>query len=202
MSAFDSLSMARGLDRVVTPRQPRGPFYPLELPLDDDNDLISVRGQAGTAKGEITNIIGMLMDEHGRPVPNMRIEIWQVNAFGRYHHPRDQQNKPFDANFQGHGHTVSGDDGGYRFRTIKPVAYPGRAPHIHFSISGANVEPLTTQMYVAGAPENERDFLLNRIRDRQLRQQLIVDLTPYVVDQRAELIGRFDIVLAADGRFG
>jgi protocatechuate 3,4-dioxygenase beta subunit len=180
---------------LPTPPQMRGPFYPMELPLDQDNDLASVRGQPGIAHGEITHIVGRVLDEKGRPVKSARVEIWQVNGYGRYHHKRDRQDKPWDPNFQGWGHFTTGEDGAYRFRTVKPVSYPGRAPHIHFAILTREFPPLTTQMYVAGAPENEWDQLLNSIRAPKAREALIVDLKR---GSGEEQIGRFDIVLGMD----
>lgn len=183
----------------LTPSQSRGPFYPVELPLDDDNDLVQVAGQSGTARGTIANVVGRVLDERGRPIKQARIEIWQCNANGRYHHPRDRRNAPLDPNFQGYGQFITGDDGAYRFRTIKPVPYPGRAPHIHFAISGPGFEPLVTQMYVAGAPENARDFLFNSIADPAARERLLVAFSE--PQAGAELQGQFDIMLAADGRF-
>lgn len=184
-----------------TPRQSRGPFYPTQLPLDRDNDLVTVAGRPGIAKGEIANVVGGILDERGRPVSNARVEIWQCDVNGRYRHPWDRREVPLDPNFQGYGHFITGPDGTYRFRTIKPVPYPGRAPHIHFAISGPDFEPLITQLYVAGAPENERDGLLNGLPDPAARQRLIV---PFKREpgQSTELVARFDVVLAADGRFG
>jgi protocatechuate 3,4-dioxygenase beta subunit len=189
--------IARAAESLIpTPEQMKGPFYPEELPLDKDNDLATVEDRPGIAHGEITHVTGRLIDENGRPVRGARIEIWQVNGYGRYHHKRDRQNKPWDPNFQGWGHFVTGEDGAYRFRTVKPIAYPGRAPHIHFTIESREFEPLTTQMYIAGAPENEWDQLLNSIRSRRAREALIVELKPNTAN---ELVGRFDIVLGADG---
>lgn len=179
---------------LATPRQSRGPFYPLTLPLERDNDLVTVRGGTGLAQGEITHVVGRVLDTEGRPLAGARIEIWQCNAFGRYHHEHDRQSAPIDPNFQGYGEFVTGPDGAYRFRTIKPVAYPGRAPHIHFAVTGAGFAPLVTQMYVAGAPENERDFLLNAIGDRAARESLIVSLDTRTADN--ERLGRFDLVVA------
>jgi protocatechuate 3,4-dioxygenase beta subunit len=183
-----------------TAPQTRGPFYPVELPLDRDNDLVTVAGGSGVARGELANVVGRVLDESGRPVRQARVEIWQCDANGRYRHPGDRGDVPLDPNFQGYGQTVAAEDGAYRFRTIKPVAYSGRAPHIHFAISGPGFEPLVTQLYVAGAPENARDFVLNGVRDPRARQQLVV---PF---ERAagspELLARWDIVLAGDGRLG
>jgi protocatechuate 3,4-dioxygenase beta subunit len=196
-----SISIASTVQALtITPRQSRGPFYPTELPLDKDNDLVTVAGRNGVAKGEIANVVGRVLDERGRPVDNARIEIWQCDAHGRYHHPWDRRDVPLDENFQGYGQFITDSAGAYRFRTIKPVAYPGRAPHIHFAISGPGFEPLVTQMYVAGAPENARDFLLNSVSDPTTRQQLLVPFAD--TNPQGELIGHFDIVLAADGRFG
>jgi protocatechuate 3,4-dioxygenase beta subunit len=186
---------------LPTPPQSRGPFYPLELPLERDNDLVSVAGRNGLARGEIVNLGGRILDERGRPIRNARVEIWQCDANGRYHHPWDQDGAPPDDHFQGYGQFLTGADGGYRFRTIKPVPYPGRAPHIHFAISGPDFEPLVTQMYVAGAPENAWDGLFNRISDPQARARLLVSFVP-APTPGSEPVGQFDIVLAADGRFG
>ncbi|HSF49061.1 MAG TPA: protocatechuate 3,4-dioxygenase [Burkholderiales bacterium] len=189
--------LARAAESLVrTPEQMRGPFYPMELPLDRDNDLATVEGVPGIAHGEITHVVGRVLDEKGRPVKSARVEIWQVNGYGRYHHKWDRQNKPWDPHFQGWGQFTTGEDGAYRFRTVKPLPYPGRAPHIHFAIQSREFAPLTTQMYLAGAPENRSDQLLNSIRNREAREALIVDLKRASGD---ELIGRFDIVLGTEG---
>ncbi len=187
--------------RFATPPQTRGPFYPLQFPLDSDNDLVSVQGRTGIARGQIVNVVGRVLDARGRPVRGARIEIWQCDAYGRYAHPGDRRDTLKDPNFQGYGQFVTDGDGAYRFRTIKPVPYPSRAPHIHFSIRGPHFEPLITQMYVEGAPENERDWILNRIEDPHARQSLIVSFLPSGVAANDELVGNFDIILAMDGRF-
>jgi protocatechuate 3,4-dioxygenase beta subunit len=186
-------------DLLPTPAQMRGPFYPLTVPLDQDNDLVSVSGRPGIAYGMITNIAGQVLDEKARPQAGVRVEIWQVNGYGRYHHAGDDSDKPIDPNFQGYGTALTGADGAFHFRTVKPVAYPGRAPHIHFALTRKDFGTFTTQMYVAGAPENERDFLLSGIRDRRARANLIVALAPSSATA-GELAGEFNIVLADDGR--
>jgi protocatechuate 3,4-dioxygenase, beta subunit len=187
-------SYVAAADALPTPRQAEGPFYPLTLPLDKDNDLVTVAGRQGIAQGIVTNVIGRVLDVEGRPRAGVLIEIWQCNAFGRYHHEGDDRaDVPLDPNFQGYGQFVTGADGAYRFRTIKPVAYPGRAPHIHFKLKGEGMRALTTQMYIAGAPENERDFLLRAVRDAAARRALIVELAQ--APTGAELVGEFDIVV-------
>jgi protocatechuate 3,4-dioxygenase, beta subunit len=185
-------------DLVPTPAQMRGPFYPLTFPLDQDNDLVMVKGRSGIAYGEVTNVFGRVLDEKGRPQANVRIEIWQVNGYGRYHHREDNQDKPLDPNFQGYGTVVTAQDGSYRFRTVKPVAYPGRAPHIHFALTRRDFGTFTTQMYIKGAAGNEHDILLSRVRDRQARESLIVELAPSPAAAN-ELAGEFNVVLAPDG---
>jgi protocatechuate 3,4-dioxygenase beta subunit len=156
-------SLARGL-LTPTPRQSAGPFYPVERPLDDDNDLTRVRGQQGIASGEITDLSGHVRDVSGRPIRDARIEIWQCDAHGRYRHPRERGAAPIDAAFQGFGHTHTDVLGGYRFRTIKPVSYPGRTPHIHIAVFTSAVDhPFVTQLYNRAEPGNTDDFLFNRI---------------------------------------
>lgn len=182
-----------------TPRQSLGPFYPASLPLDSDSDLVQVEGKAGRASGIVTHISGRVMDERGRVMPAALVEIWQCNAFGRYHHPRDRRDAPIDENFQGYGRATTGAGGGYRFRTIRPVPYPGRTPHIHFAVHVPGADPLITQMYVDGEPGNARDGLLNSVRDPRARESLIVKLRP-AGGGTGELAGEFDLVLAADGR--
>lgn len=199
--ALASAPLSADSTLALTPRQSTGPFYPATPPLDTDNDLVQVQGREGLAHGVITHITGRVADERGRAVSGARVEIWQCNAFGRYHHPRDRRDAPIDPNFQGYGRNTTSGDGQYRFRTIRPVHYPGRAPHIHFAVSGPGIETLVTQMYVAGESQNARDWLLNGIRDQRARARLVVELLP-VPGTGGELMGRFDLVLAADGSLG
>jgi protocatechuate 3,4-dioxygenase beta subunit len=183
--------------RAQTPPQSRGPFYPTTPPAERDADLATVGGGNAVAKGELAIVTGRILDARGRPVSDVRVEVWQCNAFGRYHHPSDRSEAPLDPNFQGYGEMIAADDGTYRFRTIKPVPYPGRAPHIHFRVSGRDFAPLATQLYVAGHPLNDNDFLLSSIVDPKARASLIVPFER-VAGQR-ELGAKFDIVLASNG---
>ncbi len=180
---------------LPTPRQSLGPFYPRTLPLDRDADLVQVEGRPGRAAGVVTHVFGRVTDVDGRPQPGIRVEIWQCNAFGRYHHPRAPATGPIDENFQSYGATVTDANGAYRFRTIRPVPYPGRAPHIHFAIQGAGFDRLVTQMYVAGEPDNDRDGLLRSVRDPDARARLIVPLAAAPEIEAGALAGTFDIVL-------
>ncbi|MGB1108778.1 MAG: intradiol ring-cleavage dioxygenase [Gammaproteobacteria bacterium] len=152
---------------VLTPRQTAGPFYPSELPIDDDADLTRVAGQPHQAEGEITDLSGRVLDARGNAIRDAHIEIWQCDANGRYLHPGDRGGLPRDPGFQGHGRAQVSTDGSFAFRTIRPVAYPGRTPHIHVAVFTPGNEPFVTQLYIAGDPQNQGDFLFNRIPDRQ-----------------------------------
>ena len=176
---------------VPTPRQTPGPFYPRRLPEDIDADLTRVEGRAQPAAGDVVEVFGRVIDEAGRPLADARVEIWQCDAFGFYHHPRDRGGQA-DPNFQGYGRMLLGEEGRYRFRTIRPVAYPGRTPHIHFAVSGPGVSRLTTQMYLAGHPLNARDFLYNAISDPAARDSVTV---AFAAAGSGPPEGRFDIVL-------
>jgi protocatechuate 3,4-dioxygenase, beta subunit len=202
LAAFRAAPPALAEALAPTPPQTAGPFYPLTLPLDSDNDLVSVRGRPAPAAGEVTHLLGRVLDDRGRPVPGARVEIWQCDAFGAYHHPRDRAGaEGRDPNFQGFGSTVADGEGAYRFRTIRPVPYPGRTPHIHFAIKAPGDEPLVTQMYIRGHPQNEGDFVLGRIRDPKARERVLVDFVPAPAEAvgPGALLAEFDIVLAADG---
>jgi protocatechuate 3,4-dioxygenase beta subunit len=183
---------------LATPAQSAGPFYPVELPLDDDNDLTRLAGRDGVATGRVTELSGRVQDLNGRPIADARIEIWQCDANGRYRHPGERGPAPRDENFQGHGHTVSDGAGRYRFRTIRPVPYPGRTPHIHMAVFAPQSTPLVTQLYVRGESRNASDFLFNRVpaeRRHLVQADFLAAELPDV-----ELRASFDLVLGgADG---
>lgn len=187
-------ALAREL--LPTPRQSVGPFYPRERPLDDDSDLTRVRGQAAVAQGRISDLTGRVLDLDGRPVRNARVEIWQCDALGFYHHPDDRPGAR-DPGFQGFGHGLTDGEGRYRFRTIRPVAYPGRTPHIHFAVFAEGARPFVTQLYVAGEARNHGDFLFNAI-PAERRRLVLAEFRP-ARGGRAELAADFDIVLGRGG---
>jgi protocatechuate 3,4-dioxygenase beta subunit len=176
-----------------TPRQPAGPFYPVELPLDDDNDLTRVSGREQPASGQVTDLDGRILDQNGRPLGGLRIEIWQCDVNGRYRHPRDSGNRPIDPGFQGIGHTVTDRLGRYRFRTIRPVPYPDRTPHIHVAVFPAVEQPFTTQLYVAGDPRNAGDFLYQRLPENS-RHLVTTEVKPSGV-ANVDFTATWDVVL-------
>jgi protocatechuate 3,4-dioxygenase beta subunit len=178
---------------VPTPPQTTGPFYPVTFPSDVDSDLVLLRGAEARAEGVVTHLMGRVLGLDGRPIPDATVEIWQCDARGRYLHPGDRGG-PRDSAFQGYGRAVSGSDGAYRFRTIRPVPYPGRTPHIHFAVKAPGRE-LVTQMYVAGEPLNERDGLYRSIRDPRQRAAVTVRLEGANGIEPGALAGSFDIVL-------
>jgi protocatechuate 3,4-dioxygenase beta subunit len=136
-------------------------------------------------------------DEAGRPVSGVRVEIWQCDAFGHYHHVGRAAERN-DPNFQGYGMTTTGADGAYRFRTIKPAPYPGRTPHIHFAITGRGIERLTTQMYLKGHPRNDGDFLYSNLGSARARDSVSVRFEPAPRIGPDAVAGNFDIVLGRD----
>lgn len=176
-----------------TPRQTEGPFYPLVRTIAIDPDLIHVPGENGAAFGDATAVEGRVIDTRGRPLAGVLVEVWQANGYGRYNDARDHSSKPVDRRFKGYGTSVTDDEGRYRFLTIRPVPYPGRAPHIHFALSGQPMpasRKFITQMYVAGAAENDRDSLLRALSPAE-RKRLLVALE----GSGGELRGTFDIVI-------
>lgn len=151
---------------VPTPEEAEGPFYPVVDQGDKDADMTKVAGQSGLAKGQHIIISGSIIDTKGHPIENARIDIWQANAAGRYNHPRDPNSAPRDPYFQGWAIIYSEKNGQYRFKTVKPGAYPAsrtwtRPPHIHFKISKQGFLELITQMYFPNEPLNASDLLFS-----------------------------------------
>ena len=130
---------------VRTPRQTEGPFYPDKLPLDTDNDLLIINDAITPAIGDITWLSGRILDKRGEPVRNATVEIWQVDNRGVYLHSGSAGDEKRDAHFRGFGRFLTGATGEYLFRTIKPVPYPGRTPHIHFAVKVRGRDSFTRQ---------------------------------------------------------
>ena len=180
---------------VRTPRQTEGPFYPTQLPLDTDNDLIIVNDGLTPAVGDITHLNGRILDSSGKPIRNALVEIWQVDKHGAYLHSGSDNYGSRDKNFQGFGRFMTGSTGEYYFRTIKPVPYPGRTPHIHFAVKMKGHDKFTTQCYIKGDPGNEKDGIYKSIRDTKARDSVTIDFAPLKSSKVGELAARFDIVM-------
>jgi protocatechuate 3,4-dioxygenase beta subunit len=178
-----------------TPDQILGPFYPVTKTPDLSGDLTRLPGHAGRAKGQLLVVSGRVLTTAGEPVAGARVEVWQANAVGRYAHPNDSNPAPLDPDFEGFGAVTTDAEGRYRFKTIKPAAYPTgpdsfRPAHIHFQVQGPR-ERLVTQMYFDGDPYNEKDRFLQSARRPEA---LIVKLREGAEDGAAGAL--FDIVLA------
>lgn len=179
-----------------TPANPEGPFYPKHKAVDKDTDLTLIEGNTERAQGAVIKISGQVLDDKGQPVEGALVDIWQANTHGRYHHEDDPNTAPTDPNFQGWGMVKTDASGRYAFTTIRPGAYPvddnwTRPPHIHYKVSRRGYREITTQMYFAGEPLNEKDSLLLDVEQDQ-RKLLVVDFKE--VDGIA--YGEFPIVLA------
>lgn len=165
-----NLAFAQDVKRAPTPEQSMGPFYPVIRPLDHDMDLTVLKGKRGRAQGKVIHLTGRVLNSNGEPVRGARVEIWQANANGRYAHPADLNTAPLDPSFQGFGVQVTDAEGRYRFKTIKPGAYPinpanpdnARPPHVHFDILGRK-DRLVTQMYFPDEPLNEQDGIFRSL---------------------------------------
>ena len=164
-----------GLATVVirTPSASEGPFYPTSgMRFDDiDNDLVKIAGEVEQAGGEVVKLSGRVLDSEDEPVSGARVEIWQCDVKGRYLHRGDYGLNSRDQAFQGFGHDLSAVDGSYSFRTIKPVPYAGRTPHIHVKVLVDNRERLTTQFYLPDHPDNQNDWLYQRVP--QAKRELV-----------------------------
>lgn len=203
--------------RSTVARSPRQPLAPMPQTLSEltgpvyghedvgplDHDLTRNAAKNGEPIGERIIVVGRVMDEDGRPVPNALIEVWQANSAGRYIHKKEVHDAPLDPNFTGAGRCLTDENGEYRFVTIRPGAYPWgnhhnawRPAHIHFSLFGRNfLQRLVTQMFFPGDPLLPLDPIYNGIPDEEGRQLLIAEYAHDVTRPEWALGYRFDIVL-------
>jgi protocatechuate 3,4-dioxygenase, beta subunit len=180
-----------------------GPVYGQDAIQPLDNDLTRNAIKNGEPLGERILVVGRVLDDSGRPVPNALLEVWQANAAGRYFHAIDQHPAPLDPNFTGTGRCLTDQNGAYHFTTIHPGAYPWRnhpnawrPSHIHFSIMGVNfLQRLVTQMYFPGDPLLPLDPIFNGVPDEHGRQQLIARYDHTLTQPEWALGFRFDIVV-------
>lgn len=180
---------------MKTPALTEGPFYPDKMPLDTDNDLLIINQGITPAVGEITHLSGRVLTENGSPVRNAFVEIWQVDNNGSYLHTGSSNRDKLDANFQGYGRFLTDSKGQYYFRTIKPVAYPGRTPHIHLAVSQNGQRVLTTQLLIKGHEGNEKDGVFRALKSPEQRNLLLASFDPMQGSKLGELTAAFDMVI-------
>lgn len=180
-----------------TPKQTEGPFYPDKLPLDTDNDLLIINDKITPALGTITHLTGKVTDLKGNAIKGAVVEIWQCDNKGAYLHSKSDNGTKRDKNFQGFGRFLTSSKGEYYFRTIKPVPYPGRAPHIHVKVKKGGKDLLTTQLYIKDEPRNEKDFIYKSLRTAKNKAALTVDFAKMKDSKIGELAANFNIVLGA-----
>ena len=147
------------------------------------------------AVGAITHLTGRVLGVNGDLLRDLVIEIWQVDNRGVYLHSADSGRRQRDTNFQGFGRATTNARGEYRFRTIKPVPYPGRTPHIHVKVKRGDRELLTTQLFINGHPQNRTDGVFRGVRDPIDREFVLVDFKPVRESKIGELTAQFDIVV-------
>lgn len=180
---------------TLTPSQTEGPFYPDRLPLDTDNDLLVLNDSTTPSAGIVTWLGGRILDARGEPIRNAVVEIWQCDAKGVYLHTGGGSREQMDRNFQGFGRFLTGAKGEYLFRTIRPVPYPGRTPHIHFAVKRPGQEKFTTQLYVRGDAGNPKDGIWKNLRTGKERDAVTKEFLPLPGSRANELAARFDLVL-------
>ncbi len=163
-----------------TPRQTLGPFYPRnasERPPATDADLLTVENGRVLSKGTPLYLTGRILTSSGTPIAGATVEIWQCDANAVYHHPAGGAVAERDPHFQGYGTSTTDAAGAFHFRTIRPVPYPGRTPHIHVRVAASGRPALPTQLYLDGHPGNAQDFLYRQLDDAE-RAAVTVKLAP------------------------
>lgn len=182
-------------DLTKTPPQTEGPFYPDKLPLDTDNDLIVINDALTSAIGTIAHFGGKILDAKGNPVKNAVVEIWQCDNNGAYIHSGTDSKDKQDGNFQGFGRFVTGSTGEYYFRTIKPVPYVPRTPHIHMKIKKGGKELLTTQCYIKGHAGNAKDGVFRGLGSEKLQEVCSADFAAVKDSKIGAVAANWNVVL-------
>lgn len=197
------VASAQSTGRAPSPAQTLGPFYPrnaAERPRATDADLLTVEGERVLSKGVPIFLVGRVVDRRGNPVSDAVVEIWQCDAHAVYHHPGGGAESERDPHFQGYGVDRTDAKGDFRFRTIRPVAYPGRTPHIHVRVQPASGRAFATQLYLPDDPGNARDFLFSRL-DSEEQRALLLAFEPTRSDSHplaraTRVTARIELVLA------
>jgi protocatechuate 3,4-dioxygenase beta subunit len=136
---------------VPTAEMTLGPFFPREFAAGA-NDLTRLDG--GRPEGEVIEIAGRVVQLDGRPLDNLVLEIWQADAKGRFDNPA----------FMGWGRAATDANGVYVFRTIKPGAAQGRAPHINFLLLYSGLmRQLQTVMFF----DSTKDPVLDSVKHKE-----------------------------------
>lgn len=182
-----------------TPKQPLGPFYPKQFPIDTDVDLTQLKGRSARAIGDVMVVEGVVTDEYCRPIKGAIVEIWQACHTGRYNHPSDTSANPLDENFQYYGTMKTNDKGEYSFKTIRPGSYLAsetwrRPPHIHYKVSLRGYRELVTQLYFEGDVLNQHDLILQDLHHED-QKKVIVKFDKANVGGEEVLKGKFDLTL-------
>ena len=177
---------------LPTPAQTEGPFYPKTMPADRDADLTQVAGHPAPAQGTRLYLTGRTLARDGRPQAGATVELWQCDIFGRYHHVGDN-GSPRDDGFQGYGIAVTDAQGRYAFKTIRPVAYGGRVPHLHLKVSTSAGARLTTQVYVDGDGADGDPVLAGSPKGTLERLTMAIASAPG--REAGAMAGTFDLVL-------
>ena len=178
LAAFASSSLGAMIGSGKTPPQAEGPFYPVKDQQDKDADMTMVRGRSEAALGQRVFLSGQVVDvDSGTAISGAMVEFWQACESGKYNHPRDPNTAPLDPNFQYWSQVRTDGKGTFTLKTIRPGAYPAgdgwvRPPHIHVKVHKPGYPSLTTQIYFAGDPLNDKDHILQGLTSEQ--QNLVV----------------------------
>lgn len=131
---------------ALTREAVEGPFWVSGMP-EMPNGNLNTSGLEGVAVEVSGHVFDGLDDT--KPLANAEVEIWHADSTGNY---QPNGNGPF-GNYKAEdvklrGFVKTNAAGEYRFTSIYPGEYTGRARHFHFKIRAAGKTELTTQLIV------------------------------------------------------
>ncbi|WP_018692648.1 dioxygenase family protein [Algicola sagamiensis] len=181
---------------ATTPKQIEGPFYPDELPLDQDNDLICEDATGLKTQGQILHMYGAVFNENAKPLSAVVVEIWQADNYGIYIHTETPNREDRDPYFQGFGRCMTDKHGRFMFRTVMPGLYEGRTQHVHLKVKQESEEVLVTQLYFAGHHGNKDDGVFNMLSAAE-KERLTLYPIPFDTPYGTAYEAHFPVVIPA-----
>ena len=145
---------------------------------------------------------GRVTDLDGTPLAGACVDVWSDNADGFY----DVQQPGIQPRWNNRGRFITGRDGAYAFRGIKPTSYPipddgpvgqmlarlGRHPyrpaHMHFMVSRDGFDTIITHTFVAGDRYLVSDAVFG------VKESLVAPFDP-VSEGGVKWRSRFDFVM-------
>lgn len=181
----DIVGLSLLVDSINHPKPPSstegsvlGPFHTHDAPT-----LANGAKMSSDPEGELMLALCTVKDTAGKPIPGVKIDIWETDSSGHYDVQHSDRGEPSERCVM-----VSDADGRFWFKGIKPVSYPiphdgpvgkllqllgrhcWRPAHVHFMFEKEGWDHLITALYLRGDPYETSDAVFG------VKKSLVIDL--------------------------